>query len=684
MKNNKNKARERKKSSYAYNQIYSGFGYNKKGLASLEILVTTFFVIGLLFLLGALAINNTLKQEELAIVQKDTLNVKNIFSLLNKSLDSTWSLSSVQALYEASESGFEPTVIGNNQILSEFDYGTKAYWYRFHPEKEYTGIKLPSGSGISGVPNRCNNGNPGICLPQAANVENAMRITMEKIWFNLGNKAPYTILDKPVKITIPAKEESQSDSSLDINVINFWPGSDRFFYEIATHVVIDGYKTKMNTYAVSSGYIKTKLGNMIKIGWMAVGLATQLRYVFENSGDEFRYTEDTTGYSYIESSIKNYFKRESYELAEFAGRNGFVADLDTQVNFRVPDTDSFSTEIRKGAGLLMRYDTDVSIIEGEKTVNIGPATSISDDCADIVGTSAAQKYRNYESYISRYISQYGLSKYADSSQMLVAGIITNTQQAGYDTNTQQAGYDTNTQQAGYDTIESNWNPDAQNPVSNARGLMQIMENTAPECSPHGYDDMFDPEKNIRCGIIVLVNKIKRMSSYANSNGDLLRMSLAAYNWGEGNVQSLADKYGKRYSDIEKYLPTEAKKYVNDVMAGYGKWQSCSGSGKPSIIDVTNTIPFTNFAKGRSSRIDSVVIHDTAPCDTALKTYQREGAKISAHYLICADGKIYQLVNDEDRAYHAPPFNERSIGIEHESTSQGWTDAMMTTSNHFTK
>ena len=212
MKNNKNKARERKKSSYAYNQIYSGFGYNKKGLASLEILVTTFFVIGLLFLLGALAINNTLKQEELAIAQKDTLNVKNIFSLLNKSLDSTWSLSSVQALYEASESGFEPTVIGNNQILSEFDYGTKAYWYRFHPEKEYTGIKLPSGSGISGVPNRCNNGNPGICLPQAANVENAMRITMEKIWFNLGNKAPYTILDRPVKITIPAKQSSDANN----------------------------------------------------------------------------------------------------------------------------------------------------------------------------------------------------------------------------------------------------------------------------------------------------------------------------------------------------------------------------------------------------------------------------------------------------------------------------------------
>ncbi|MBI5332855.1 MAG: N-acetylmuramoyl-L-alanine amidase [Candidatus Aenigmarchaeota archaeon] len=679
--------------------------HDRKGLASLEILITTFFVLAMLFILGAMAMNNIVKQEEIAILQKDVLYVKNEFSLFNRSLDSTWSLSTVQALYKASENGFEPSVYGNS--LSVSNYYTKGYWYRFHPEKEYTGIKLPSGTGADSVPNRCSNDNPGICLPQPANVENAVKKAMEAEWFMLSDSAPYTVLNNPVKITIPAKENNQDNSltsssynnKLDINAIDFWPGADKVVYQIATRVVIEGYKTKMDSYAVSKGYIKTGIGKMVKAGWLAVGISTQLRYYFDAVGDEFKYTEDTAGYSKLESYLRRYFQVNGYDLADVAKRNGFVADLDTEVGFKVPASNGPGHGLKQGAGLLMRYETAVSIV---------------DDCENVVGISALQKYREYESYISRYSSQYDLSEYSDSPQALVAGII---------------------------TIESSWNPGSQNPSTGARGLMQIMANTAPECNPDDYDDMLDPEKNIRCGIIALKNKITRMKSYVNtqqagydknsltvssydSSGDLLRMALAAYNWGEGNVQELVSKYGKRnsnllrksydtnsypasqdsqntqqadynsknplgfsyntYSDIENYLPDSVRKYVTDVMAGYNTWQSCSGSGKPAVIDVTNTIPSTNFAKERSGKIDSIVMHDTAPCDSALKTYQTEGAKISAHYLICADGRIYQLVNDEDRAYHAPPFNDRSIGIEHESTSQGWTDAMMTASSQLTR
>jgi N-acetyl-anhydromuramyl-L-alanine amidase AmpD len=73
---------------------------------------------------------------------------------------------------------------------------------------------------------------------------------------------------------------------------------------------------------------------------------------------------------------------------------------------------------------------------------------------------------------------------------------------------------------------------------------------------------------------------------------------------------------------------------------------------------------------RSSRhgaaIDCVVLHTTeGAANGAVAWLQDPASKASAHYLIAADGRIYQLVDESEEAWHAgnPAVNRSSIGIE---------------------
>jgi len=69
----------------------------------------------------------------------------------------------------------------------------------------------------------------------------------------------------------------------------------------------------------------------------------------------------------------------------------------------------------------------------------------------------------------------------------------------------------------------------------------------------------------------------------------------------------------------------------------------------------------------------VVLHYTAmqSADAALTRLCDPGAEVSAHYLICGQGTVYQMVDEDQRAWHAGQgewagvndINSRSIGIE---------------------
>ena len=99
-----------------------------------------------------------------------------------------------------------------------------------------------------------------------------------------------------------------------------------------------------------------------------------------------------------------------------------------------------------------------------------------------------------------------------------------------------------------------------------------------------------------------------------------------------------------------------------------------------------SIPFVqarNFTRGRSSRIDVLVIHtmespekpETAE-DVAHWFAGSTAPQASAHY--CIDGdSIVQCVQDSDVAWHAPGANHNGLGFEHAGkaaqTARDWGD-----------
>lgn len=81
-------------------------------------------------------------------------------------------------------------------------------------------------------------------------------------------------------------------------------------------------------------------------------------------------------------------------------------------------------------------------------------------------------------------------------------------------------------------------------------------------------------------------------------------------------------------------------------------------------------PSGNFDERRPN---FVIVHYTGSADAehALRTLTNPLAKVSAHYLVARDGKIYQLVDERARAWHAGvsywggerDVNSASLGIE---------------------
>ncbi|MEM8629634.1 MAG: N-acetylmuramoyl-L-alanine amidase [Pseudomonadota bacterium] len=85
-------------------------------------------------------------------------------------------------------------------------------------------------------------------------------------------------------------------------------------------------------------------------------------------------------------------------------------------------------------------------------------------------------------------------------------------------------------------------------------------------------------------------------------------------------------------------------------------------------------PSPNFGDRRDGRVpDLIVLHYTAmaSAEAALERLSDPAFEVSSHYLIGRDGRIWQLVPEEKRAWHAGAgswlgqgdVNSRSVGIE---------------------
>ncbi len=115
-------------------------------------------------------------------------------------------------------------------------------------------------------------------------------------------------------------------------------------------------------------------------------------------------------------------------------------------------------------------------------------------------------------------------------------------------------------------VESNFDPQAVS-VVDAKGLMQLMDETAEECNrlgKFGYnipEDIYSPDCNIHLGCSYI-------SRLFDKYGDM-RLAVAAYNAGVGNV----DKWLKEDSELENIPYKETRNYVKKVFSAFERYNS---------------------------------------------------------------------------------------------------------------
>ncbi len=120
---------------------------------------------------------------------------------------------------------------------------------------------------------------------------------------------------------------------------------------------------------------------------------------------------------------------------------------------------------------------------------------------------------------------------------------------------------------------------------------------------------------------------------------------------------------KPYSETNKSYKKQVKAY-GELLE---KYPLADSAGLPYAEDFVGT---TNLSMRRPN---FVIIHHTAQnsCEQTLRTFTLPRTQVSAHYVICRDGKVYHMLNDLLRAHHAgvsrwgnaTDLNSSSIGIE---------------------
>lgn len=94
---------------------------------------------------------------------------------------------------------------------------------------------------------------------------------------------------------------------------------------------------------------------------------------------------------------------------------------------------------------------------------------------------------------------------------------------------------------------------------------------------------------------------------------------------------------------------------------------------PEVVDYPQGDYWVGATNFNMRKPNYVIIHHTAQNSTAqtLKTFTTPATKVSSHYVISRDGKVYHMLNDYLRAWHAgvskwgnnSDINSSSIGIE---------------------
>lgn len=112
-------------------------------------------------------------------------------------------------------------------------------------------------------------------------------------------------------------------------------------------------------------------------------------------------------------------------------------------------------------------------------------------------------------------------------------------------------------------VESSWRPRAKSDAG-ACGLMQLMPAV---CTDEGVIDPFDP---MQCAI----GGARHLKALVKRFGDL-RLALAAYNWGPGNVQH-------KHMEQGGAIPGSVHQYVDHVLARLELERTSVGAGAQTV------------------------------------------------------------------------------------------------------
>ncbi len=122
--------------------------------------------------------------------------------------------------------------------------------------------------------------------------------------------------------------------------------------------------------------------------------------------------------------------------------------------------------------------------------------------------------------------------------------------------------------------ESNFKKNAYNKGSGCTGLMQLDPDTAADMGVRG--NLFDPTANIKAGVKYMnwiANSFFKMnldmSDLSKVPAEKLKMVLASYNWGIGNVQRIVRKYG--IAGLDRVAPKETRNYIAEIPSRIYNW-----------------------------------------------------------------------------------------------------------------
>ncbi len=122
--------------------------------------------------------------------------------------------------------------------------------------------------------------------------------------------------------------------------------------------------------------------------------------------------------------------------------------------------------------------------------------------------------------------------------------------------------------------ESNFRRNARNSGSGATGLMQLLPETAADMGVRG--SLYDVSANIKAGtkyIDWIANSFFKMgqdlSDMSKVPADKLKMILASYNWGIGNVRRVVRKHGA--AALDRVAPKETRDYISEIPSRIYDW-----------------------------------------------------------------------------------------------------------------